>query len=248
MTPRKVLIIGASSAIAAEVARRYAAAGDRLYLIARNPERLRALVDELEPAIVGSEEADLDALEQAPARIERAIAALGGVDVALLAHGVLGDQQLTEREPEAALASLHTNLLSAVALLIPLANYLEARGAGHLGVISSVAGERGRPRNYTYGTAKGGLTRYLEGLRSRLRPRGVVVHNFKLGPVDTPMTASHAKNLLFAEPGPVADAIVRGLASRRHAIYVPGFWRWIMLIVRNLPEPLFQRFGFLSGR
>jgi decaprenylphospho-beta-D-erythro-pentofuranosid-2-ulose 2-reductase len=246
--PRSILIIGATSAIAAEVARRYAAAGDRLYLIARNQDRLAALVEELEPAIVGHERADLEQLELAEPRIARAIAALGAIDVALIAHGDLGDQALSERSLDAALTSFRRNLLSAVALLIPLANHLELRGAGHLGVITSVAGDRGRPRNHSYGAAKGGLSRYLEGLRSRLGRRGVMVHDFRLGPVDTPMTATHAKNLLFAQPGPVAAAVVRGLASRRHTLYVPGFWWAIMLIVRNLPEALFRRLGALSGR
>lgn len=246
--PRRILIIGATSAIASEVARRLARAGERLYLIGRNPERLAALVDELGPAVVGHAQADLDAVEQAEARIDAAIASLGHVDLALIAHGLLGDQLRSERDVDEALAVLHTNLATVVALLIPLANHLEARGAGRIGVITSVAGERGRPRNFTYGAAKGGLTHYLEGLRSRLRPAGVRVHNFKLGPVDTPMTVGHAKTAVFAQPGPVADAIVRGFGSRRHAIYVPWFWRWIMLVVRNLPEPIFQRLRFLSGR
>ena len=250
---RNVLILGATSAIAAEVARKFAADGHRLYLIARNRAGLAALVDELDTAVAGHEVADLDQLDQAEARIARAVAALGRIDVALIAHGALGDQLRSERELDMALASVHTNLLSPIALLIPLANHFERRaveqhGAGHLGVITSVAGERGRPRNYTYGAAKGGLSRYLEGLRSRLHRRGVVVHDFRLGPVDTPMTATHAKNRLFAQPRPVALAIVRGLASRRHTHYVPGFWRWIMLVVRNLPERLFTRLPFLSGR
>jgi len=88
----------------------------------------------------------------------------------------------------------------------------------------------------------------VEGLRSRLLRRGVFVHNLVLGPVDTPMTRDHEKNRLFAQPRPVAAAIVRALGRRRHRVYVPGIWRWIMLVVRNLPEPIFQRLSFLSGR
>lgn len=245
---RRVLIIGATSAIAVEVARRLAAAGDRLYLIARNPERLAALVEELGPAVLGHAQAELDELERAEARIDAALETCGELDWALIAHGYLGDQLRSERELDEALAILRTNLLSAVALLIPLANYFEARGRGHIGVITSVAGERGRPRNFTYGAAKGGLSRYLEGLRSRLRPKGVRVHNFKLGPVDTPMTIDHEKNALFAETGVVAEGIVGGFEGRRHVIYLPSFWRWIMVAVRLVPEVIFQRLKFLSGR
>ena len=243
-----VVIFGATSAIAAEVARRYAARGHRLHLVARNAERLGALVEELGDAIVGHQVADLDQLERAGERVDAAIASLGALDVALIAHGLLGDQLRSERDFAEAERSVRTNLLSPIALLVPLANHFEARGHGHIGVITSVAGDRGRPRNYSYGAAKGGLSRYLEGLRSRLHRAGVVVHDFRLGPVDTPMTTTHEKNLVFAQTGPVADAIVRGLGSGRHTIYVPGFWRAIMWVVRNLPEFVFTRVRFLSGR
>ena len=244
----RVLIIGATSAIAAEVARAYARVGARLYLIARDPTRLGALVDELDVAVDGHACADLRELDEAESRVAAAIERLGAIDVALIAHGELTDQLASESELEVALAGIEINFTSVVALAIPLANYFEARGEGHFGVITSVAGERGRPRNYTYGAAKGGLTRYLEGLRSRLLRRGVFVHNLVLGPVDTPMTRDHEKSRLFAQPRPVAAAIVRALGRRRHAVYVPGIWRWIMLVVRNLPEPIFQRVSFLSGR
>ncbi|MFT5199964.1 MAG: hypothetical protein ACI87O_002638 [Planctomycetota bacterium] len=137
---------------------------------------------------------------------------------------------------------------SAVSILIPLANHFEAQGKGHLGVITSVAGERGRPRNYTYGAAKGGLTRYLQGLRSRLYATDVQILNIKLGPADTPMTAGHDKNFLFGEKTKVAQGIVRALKGRKHVVYLKGAWSPIMAIVRSLPEFLFQRFGFLSGR
>ncbi|EDM80906.1 oxidoreductase, short-chain dehydrogenase/reductase family protein [Plesiocystis pacifica SIR-1] len=245
---RRVLIIGATSAIASEVARRCAVRGDRLYLLARNPTKLAALEAELGPAVIGSAQADLDEVDAAEARIEGALASLGGLDLALIAHGRLGDQLRSERDVGEAMATLHTNLSSVVALLVPLGRHFAEAGAGHLGVITSVAGERGRPRNFTYGAAKGGLSHYLEGLRSVLGPQGVRVHNFKLGPVDTPMTVDHPKTAVFAEVPQVAAAILRGLEGRRHVIYVPGWWRWIMLVVRNLPEPIFQRLPFLSGR
>ncbi|KIG16846.1 oxidoreductase, short-chain dehydrogenase/reductase family protein [Enhygromyxa salina] len=248
---RKILIIGATSAIASEVARIYASQGHALYLLARDAERLRELVVELEERgadLRGHASGDLDELERNGERVAAAIQVLGSIDVALIAHGYLGDQQRSESSLDEALKILSTNLASPISLLIPLANHFEAQGAGHLAAITSVAGERGRPRNFTYGAAKGGLSRYLEGQRSRLRPRGVVVHNIKLGPVDTPMTANHAKNALFAEKRAVARTIVRALERRRHVTYVPRFWWLIMAIVRVVPESLFQRLGFLSGR
>lgn len=243
-----VLIFGATSAIAQEVAKRYAGRGDRLFVVGRSPAKLEALVQTLGTACVGSMVADLDDTEANERRVEEAIDRLGSVDIGLVAHGLLGDQLETERSWVSAEAVLRTNLMSVVSLTIPLANHLEERGRGHLAIMSSVAGERGRPRNYTYGAAKGALTLYLQGVRSRLWTAGVQVHTLKLGPVDTPMTETHAKNALFATADGVADSIVRLLDGPGGEAYVPKYWAPIMGVVRNLPEPFFQRLKFLSGR
>lgn len=244
----RVLIFGATSAIAREVARGYARRGAQLYLVGRDPKKLGALCDELGAAVVGHAQADLDDTASNAARVAEAAAALGSIDVAIVAHGRLGDQQATERDWSEAEQILRTNLLSPISLLIPLANELQAQGHGHLAVLSSVAGERGRPRNYTYGAAKGALTIYLQGLRSRLWSEGIAVSTFKLGPVDTPMTADHPKNPLFARAPDVARRIVGHIDRGQGAIHLPWYWAPIMGVVRRLPEPLFQRIGFLSGR
>ncbi|MCK5944292.1 MAG: SDR family NAD(P)-dependent oxidoreductase [Planctomycetes bacterium] len=245
---RKTLICGATSAIAAEVAVLCAARGDRLFLIGRDRDKLAAVVARCGDAVVGSESADLNEFDRAGERVARALAALGGCDRALIAHGYLGDQLRTERDVDYARATIDTNFVSAVSLLMPLAAHFEQQGHGHLAAITSVAGVRGRPRNYTYGAAKAGLTCYLQGLRSRLYRRGVRVHDLRLGPVETPMSAGHPQNLLWGRKEPVARGIVRALERRRHAVYLPGVWRWVMAIVRWLPESVFQRFGFLAGR
>lgn len=243
-----VAIFGATSAIAADVARIYAARGARLYLVGRNPDKLAALVHELGPAVIASASQDLDETQQAPVCVARAVEALGYLDVALIAHGLLGDQLESEQSVQVAEQIARTNYLSVQALVIPLANHLEARRAGHLAVLSSVAAERGRPRNYTYAAAKSALNTYLQGVRSRLYGKGVQVHTLKLGPVDTPMTETHKKNLLFARSPDVAEGVVRAIERGLSEAYVPGFWRLIMLGVRNLPEGVFQRFSALSGR
>ena len=194
----RVAIFGATSAIAAEIARLYAGRGARLFLVGRDPAKLRALVDARGDAVAGSREADLTAPGAAGAAVAAALDALGGMDVAVIAHGWLGDQLASERDVAEAERIIATNFTSVVALLVPLGNHFEAAGAGNIAVLSSVAGDRGRPRNYTYGAAKGALNVYLQGLRTRLWSRGVRVQTLKLGPVDTPMTATHAKNVLFA--------------------------------------------------
>ncbi len=243
-----VLIFGATSAIAQSVAKLYAARGDRLFVVGRNPAKLHGLVDALGERCVGHMLADLDDTDANARRVDEALDRLGSIDIALVAHGLLGDQRETERTWESAEAVLRTNLLSVISLVIPLANALEHQGRGHLGVISSVAGERGRPRNYTYGAAKGALTLYLQGVRSRLWEAGVQVHTLKLGPVDTPMTRGHEKNALFAKADGVAAAIVSRLDGPGEEAYVPRYWAPIMGVVRTLPETIFQRLRFLSGR
>lgn len=245
---QRVAIFGASSAIAADVARLYAKRGAKLCLVARNPQKLEALAQELGPTVVASVTQDFDLTGQAEACVARVIAALGAIDVAVIAHGVLGDQLLSERDGAAAEQLARTNYLSVMALVIPLANHLEQRRCGHLAVMSSVAADRGRPRNYTYAAAKAAINIYLQGVRSRLYTAGVQVHTLKLGPVITPMTESHPKNGLFAESPAVAKAIVAAIDNGKTEAYVPGFWRYIMFVVRHLPEPLFQRVGSLSGR
>lgn len=247
MTER-VLLVGATSAIAAEVAKLYAARGARLHLVARNAERLEAVVQSLGASSVSAAVADFTRLEGVEALVQAAVRELGQIDVVLIAHGDLGDQLKSEESFDHAEAIFRTNLLSVVAFLVPLANVLESQRAGTLGVITSVAGERGRPRNYTYGAAKGALNVYLQGLRSRLFAAGVRVVTLKLGPVDTPMTLGHAKNALFGQPRKVAADIVAALEAGVTEAYVPWFWGAIMPVVRNTPERLFQLLPFLSGR
>lgn len=243
-----VLILGATSAIAAEAAQLYARRGDRLCLVGRDAGKLAAVAERCAPAEVTTITADFAALQENDAVIRSAVQQLGHIDTALVAHGDLGDQLLSERSFAQAESTLTTNFTSVVSLLIPLANHMETRGGGRLGVITSVAGDRGRPRNYTYGSAKGALNIYLQGLRSRLYRANVTVTTLKLGPVDTPMTRTHAKNLLFAQPANVARDIVRAIDQGVPEAYVPWFWAAIMPVVKHTPERLFQMLSFLSGR
>lgn len=245
---QRVLVLGATSAIAAEVAVLHAARGDRLHLVGRNPDKLAELARRCAGAEVTTEGADLTALTDNEALVSRALSVLGGVDTVLVAHGLLGDQLASERSFAEAERILTTNFASVVSLLIPIANAMEAAGHGRIGVITSVAGDRGRPRNYTYGAAKGALNVYLQGLRSRLHPAGVSVTTLKLGPVDTPMTTEHEKNVLFGEPEGVARRIVAAMDARAAEVYVPSFWGVIMPVVKHTPEAIFQRLRFLSGR
>jgi len=245
---RQVLIFGATSAVAAEVAVLCAERGDRLHLVGRNPDKLAEVARRCAATRVTTQTADFAELERNEACVSEALRALGRVDCVLIAHGDLGNQLASERSIDEAERIFRINYTSVVSLLIPLANYLEQSKAGTLGVITSVAGERGRPRNYSYGAAKAALNTYLQGLRTRLYASGVSVTTIKLGPVDTPMTHDHEKHALFGKPAPVARSILRALDARVSEAYVPFFWQGIMPIVKNTPEWLFQRVPFLSGR
>ena len=242
---RKILIIGATSAIAEAAARIFATRGDALFLIARNAEHLRAVVADLN--IRGAARADsatLDVTDFAAhdAVIEKAERDLGGIDIALIAHGTLSDQAQCEQSVDVMRREFDINALSTLALLTALANRMEARRSGTLAVISSVAGDRGRQSNYVYGAAKAAVSTFLGGLRQRLAKSGVAVLTIKPGFVDTPMTAAIAnKGALWAQPDRVAAGIVQAIDRGRNIVYLPWFWRWIMLVIRHIPEPLFKR-------
>ena len=241
---RKILIIGATSAIAEASARILAQRGDALYLVARNQARLAAIAADLcvrgSPR-VGSEALDANDLGAHESMLARAEVFLGGYDTVLIAHGTLSDQKACEGSVDLALHEINTNGVSVVALLTRIANRLAQRRAGTIAVISSVAGDRGRGSNYVYGSAKALVTAFLSGLRQRLSKCGVSVLTIKPGFVDTPMTAAFAKGPLWARPERVAQGIVRALDARGGTVYLPGFWRPIMLIIRAIPESLFLR-------
>lgn len=241
---KKILILGATSAIAEATARLWAKEGHRLYLIARNAERLQGMAADLK--IRGAESAhigvlDLNDFELHEAALDEAIRTLEGVDIALIAHGTLGDQKSCEKDFILALRELNTNALSAISLLTHLANRLESQSRGCLAVISSVAGDRGRQSNYVYGTAKGALTVFAQGLRQRLHKSGVQVLTVKPGFVDTPMTRKFKKGILWAKPERVASSIDAGIRKKRNVIYAPSFWFWVMLIIRSVPETIFKK-------
>jgi short-subunit dehydrogenase len=240
----KILIVGATSAIAEATARLYAEKGAHLFLVARNAQRLEAVAADLRTrgaASVDTEAMDANSCDRHEALVERADQALGGIDLALIAHGTLPDQKACERSFELTRTELETNALSILSLLTHLANRLETRGAGTLAVISSVAGDRGRQSNYVYGTAKGAVSLFLQGLRNRLSKSGVRVLTIKPGFVDSPMTADFAKGALWAKPEQIASGIARAVEKGRDVVYLPGFWRIIMLVIRAIPEGIFKR-------
>lgn len=241
---RGIVIFGATSAIAQSCARLLAAEGGRFFLVARQAENLSAVADDLRvrgASSVDTATADLLELGRHRELCRVAQVQLGRIDIALVAHGVLPDQAKCEIEPDRAQRAIATNFTSGASLLLELAQILEAQRQGSLVVLGSVAGDRGKRSNYIYGSAKAGLHVLQQGLMTRLAPLGVHVLLVKPGFVDTPMTAGFRKGHLWITPERAARAIVRAIERRRTTIYVPWYWRAIMLMIRILPDRIFVR-------
>lgn len=244
-TSRAILVVGATSAIATACARRWAARHDRLFVVGRDAAKLDATAADLRVRGAASvvawpmDSVDLDAHD---GMIDACIAALGAVDIVLIAHGTLPDQAACEADPRLALREFATNSTSTIALLAALANWMERQGHGAIGVITSVAGDRGRPSNYTYGSAKAAVSTFCEGLRARLFRHGITVTDIRPGFVATPMTRGLAlPPLLTTQPDSAARRIVEGLDRGAAVLYVPGYWRVIMAVIRAVPTAIFNR-------
>ncbi len=241
---KKILVIGATSAIAEAAARIWAQRGDELFLVARNQERLSVIAEDLK--VRGSSEVQsycMDAnnfAEHLP-MLDKAFGMLGDIDIVLIAHGTLSNQKECEHSVELTMQEIKTNALSVIALLTHLADRFEIQRSGTIAVISSVAGDRGRASNYVYGSAKAMVTAFTSGLRQRVYKSGVSVVTIKPGFVDTPMTAEFKKGLLWAKPESIARGIVVACDKKKGEIYVPKFWVVVMVLIKLVPENIFKR-------
>lgn len=243
----KILILGATSPIARALALRFASDGARLYLAARDGEEVRRVADDIGvragvPALSGTFDAsDFASHDQF---IRDAAEKLGGLDGIIVCFGTLGDEDAAQTDPAAALATIHQNFTGAVSLITLAARHLEQQRSGFIIVIGSVAGERGRARNYVYGSAKGALAIFAQGLRGRLAKSGVHVMTVKLGTVDTRMTWGRDGALLTIAPAKAANLIYAAYQRRAEVVYTPWFWRLIMGAIRLIPESRFKRVSF----
>jgi short-subunit dehydrogenase len=245
---KKIIILGATSGIALEVQRQLAARACELLLVARSAQHLTVLQADLQvrgATRVSTYTTDLSDVAQHERVFEFASRVLPDFDTVLLAYGSMHDQKAAATSVPVLLEELQVNFVSAAAILTLFAADLERRRTGCIAAISSVAGDRGRRPNYVYGSAKGGLSLFLQGLRSRLNPAGVRVLTIKPGQVRTPMTDHLPSRMGLADPRDVARDIVRGLdRGYPDILYTPGIWRYIMAVVRLIPEGIFKRLSF----
>jgi decaprenylphospho-beta-D-erythro-pentofuranosid-2-ulose 2-reductase len=243
---KHILIVGATSAMAEQCARLWATRGDaRFVLVGRDERRLETIAQDLRVRGQGVETLTrVVDFEDAAAigALVREVAAESSIDIALVAHGHLPDQPACEAELTLTARELSINGVSPVLFAEAIAGEMQRAGRGALAVIGSVAGDRGRKSNYVYGSAKGLVERYVEGLQHRFAATAIRVTLVKPGPTDTPMTA-HLKQdgAKLADVGAVALDIVSAIEAGRPVLYTPGKWALIMAVIRNLPRAVFYR-------
>ena len=239
------LVLGASSPLARAFAELVAGAGAGLLLAGRDRTDLQRTAADLRLRHGSSVEVlGFDALDRASQRLladaARTVVPEGKLDI-FLAFGDMPDQAAMEQDPALAVRAITASFTGAAALLLDLAPLLEAGRQGRVIIVSSVAGDRGRLKNYVYGAAKAGLTTFAAGLRNRLFRAGVTVTTVKPGFLDTGMTWGQPGIFLAATPEGAARTMLAAGLKGRETVYVPGFWALIMLIIRLIPEKIFKR-------
>lgn len=238
----KVLVFGATSAIAQECARIWAKENQSIVLIGRDELRLNTLAKDLR--VRGAKDVevkiwDFNNLNGLSTFVAENLVA---TDRVLLAHGILGQQDRMHADSKLVQNLFDVNLTSSVIILNETAAHFAKNNSGQIAVITSVAGDRGRQSNYIYGASKAGLSVYTDGLAHRFANTSVQVLNIKPGFVDTPMTADFKKGALWSKPAAIAEQISQSLKKgRRGVLYTPGFWRWIMFVIRHVPTKLFWK-------
>jgi decaprenylphospho-beta-D-erythro-pentofuranosid-2-ulose 2-reductase len=238
-----LLLVGGTSDIAVATARRYLRERPlRVVLAARDTPRRAAVAEELTGLGATVEVLTFDAehLED-PAGLVAAAARSGDVDVAVVAVGQLGDQEVLATDPAAVATLARVNYEAPVAIGTALAAYMRVQGHGVIVALSSVAGERARKTNYVYGSTKAGMDAFFSGLGDSLHGSGVSVLVVRPGFVRSKMTEGLPEAPLATTPEAVAEAIVGGIRAGRHTVWVPGAFRLVMSGLRHLPRPVFRR-------
>lgn len=244
MTKKSVLILGATSSIARGAAYAFAEKGYDLFLAGRDSHELKRLSNDIAIRYrckVQHGLFDAEAFDRHSTFLNNVIALMGGLDGVLLAFGDLGEHLNAVYQFDQAHTIIDRNFTGACSILSHCANYLCEQKQGFIIGISSVAGDRGRQSNYIYGAAKGALTIFLQGLRNRLHPFGVRVITIKPGFVDTAMTFGKSGLFLVACPQKVGKTIVKSLNSKTDVLYIPGFWKYLMSIIKAIPESIFKK-------
>lgn len=245
---KKILVVGATSAIAQAAMRIWASEGASFYLVARDSEKLSQVAEDLR--VKGAKSVskfvmDINDTSQHVHMLEAGFSSLKEIEIFFLASGTLPVQSECEENSTYAMREFATNSTSQIHLLIEAAKYFKAQRYGILAVISSVAGDRGRKSNYLYGSAKSAVSTFCEGLRGNLFSHGVDVLLIKPGMVSTPMTHGlPMPTLLTSTADRVGEDIVMAIRRRKSTLYTPGYWRLIMLVIKHIPASVMKRLKF----
>lgn len=237
------IILGATSSMARALARQLSMRGVSLLLCGRDFDDLRSTAADCMAR--GAHDAQACAFDARDANsfaaiIDRALTQEGMINCAVFV-GSMPSQDAIDADPNLIHGTIQDNFTGPATFLQMLAPELEARGGGTIVGVGSVAGDRGRIGNYVYGSAKAGFATYLSGLRNRLTRAGGHVVTVKPGFVDTAMTWDVEGMFLVAAPEKVASDILNAVKKQKNVIYTPFFWRYIMLIIRNIPEFIFKK-------
>ncbi len=239
-----IVVLGATSAIAKAFIRQCCNAQTKFVLVGRDEEALDAIKSDLIIRKARSIEtivADLADCFRAKETVQAVMARCSRVDLLFISYGILGDNAEALKDNVLTQEIITSNFTSVACLLSEFTPIFEKQKTGSIAVITSVAGDRGRQSNYIYGSAKGGLALFLQGLRHYLSKYGVHVLTIKPGFVDTPMTSAFKKGLLWASPEKIARGIRHALLKKKSSVYLPGFWKWIMIIIKLVPESIFHK-------
>lgn len=238
----KVLILGATSDMAVAIAKKFASFGFDIQLAARSINQLQALKSDLEIRYeIEVETYKFDACNfDSHNTFYQSI--IEKPDIVICVFGYMIDEDEANKNWNEAYKMMLTNYVGAVSILSIIANDFEHKNKGTIVGISSVAGERGREKKIIYGSSKAGMTSFLSGLRNRSCKKGVHIMTVKPGFVYTKMTAEmDLPKLLTANPDQVANAIFKGVKKKKNIIYTLSIWKWVMLIIRNIPESIFKK-------
>ncbi|MDF7822462.1 SDR family oxidoreductase [Pontiellaceae bacterium B12227] len=239
---KNVLILGATSDMAQAIAKKYAAEGWSLTLAALEKELLEPIAGDLQVRNeIAVQTLEFDATDFSNHRkLYESLSTKP--DVVIAAFGYMSDQDEVRNDLEDIKRTIDINFTGMASVLSVVAEDFEQRGSGAIAAISSVAGDRGRQSNYIYGSAKAGLSAFLSGLRNRLAPKGIHVMTVKPGFARTKMTENlELPAALTASPEQIADAVFQGLEKKRSVVYTLWMWRFIMLIIKHIPEPIFKK-------
>lgn len=240
-----VLILGSTSLIARASAAEFASRNHDVYFAGRNKDETEKIARDFQIRYkIKSYGVEFNATEYNSHKnfIKNIFSQITDLNCIIIAFGYLGKQEISQENFDEAQKVIDTNFTGVVSICERIAPYFISKSSGTIAVISSVAGDRGRQSNYIYGSSKAALTTYLSGLRSRLFRHNVHVLTVKPGFVDTPMTyGMKIPKLLLASPQKVGKNIYKAIIKKKDIVYTPFYWKWIMLIVKLIPEFIFKK-------